>query len=102
MQKTDFVSALASRYNINLSEAQKWLGAVLDSIEDALARDGKIALRGLGSFVVFEKKARRGINPRTGDALDIPPSRTVRFSPAEALKSLVNDPLYEKILKKED
>ncbi|MBD5607802.1 MAG: HU family DNA-binding protein [Desulfovibrio sp.] len=100
MLKTEFVSALASRYNININEAQKWLVAVLDTVEDALARDGKVNLRGLGSFFVVEKKARQVVHPRTGEAIEIPASRAVRFSPAEALKSLANDPLYEKILKK--
>ncbi|MDE5833171.1 MAG: HU family DNA-binding protein [Desulfovibrio sp.] len=99
MLKTEFVAQIASRYNINQAEAQKWLAAVLDSVEDGLARDGKLNLRGFGSFAVYEKKGRRGVHPQSGEPLDIPPARTVKFSPSDSFKSLVNDPLYEKIIK---
>ena len=99
MLKSDFVAALAQRYNISDREAQKWLSAVLDSLEDALSLDGKANLRGLGYFKVVEARERKGTNLQTGEAIVIPARRAVRFGAAPSLLSLLNDPLYDSIQK---
>ena len=100
MTKTEFIELLVKKYNISISEAQKSLTAIMDSIEDALLRDGKIQIKGFGSFSVTERKSRPGTNLQTGEKIVIPASRSVKFSPASALKTLINDALYEQIVKK--
>lgn len=100
MQKTEFVSLLASRYNLNAREAQKWLDAALDSIEDALSIDGRAPLPGFGVLAVVERKSREGRDPRDGAKIVIPARRVVRFTTSAVFKALINDPLYASILRK--
>lgn len=91
MKKTDFVSALAASCNIPAPNAQKLLNAFLDSVEDALCRDGKLSLRGFGTFSVQTHGQRKSRNPLTGEEIIIPPTKSVKFTPAESLKSLIKN-----------
>jgi DNA-binding protein HU-beta len=60
--------------------------AVFDSLATAI-RDGKrFSFPGFGTFNVKDRAARQGRNPRTGEAIQIPASRTVSFKPAPAFK----------------
>lgn len=86
MTKTEFTTYLAQKHSLPYAEAEKALNAVLDSIEDALFKDGRVALPGLGVFQRKERAARQGRNPATGEAMEIPASWTILFRPAAALK----------------
>ena len=90
MTKTEFVAALASRAQMTPAYADRILNATLAAIEDALYRDGRIALPGLGVFDILTRKARTCRNPATQDAVEVPESRTVRFKPAKNLKEMLN------------
>ena len=45
-----------------------------------------MSISGFGSFKVVQRKARKGRNPRTGEALQIPASKAVKFTPGKTLK----------------
>ena len=55
-----------------------------------MKRDEKIELRGFGSFRIRKRRSRQGRNPKTGEEIEIPASKTVKFKPAEKLKEEVN------------
>ena len=57
--------------------------AVFSAIETALKAKQEVGLTGFGSFVVAERKATKGRNPRTGAEIDIPASSSVRFKPGK-------------------
>ena len=63
---------------------------VIDAIGEALEAGDEVSLKGFGAFKVQEKGARKGRNPRTGDEVDIPAKKVVKFKPASALKERVN------------
>lgn len=86
MTKTEFTAFLATKQNIPYSLAEKLLNAVLASIEDALCKDGRQALPGLGVFQCRLRGARTGRHPGTGESIPIPPSQTIIFKTAESLK----------------
>lgn len=90
MTKRDFTSFLAKKMGLPLSYAEKVLNAVLDSMEDGLFRDGRVMLAGIGSFEVREAPSRRGRNPATGEEIQIPATKTVRFRPAKAIKDFLD------------
>jgi integration host factor subunit beta len=56
----------------------------------ALERDQGIEIRGFGSFTVRKYKSYSGRNPRTGDAVPVPPKRLPFFKVGKELKELVN------------
>ncbi len=62
---------------------------MLDAIRDGLKRGEKVAISGFGTFATGRREARRGRNPRTGEAVQIAASSTVRFKPGKGLKDAV-------------
>lgn len=86
MTKTEFTDYLAGKCGMTVPYAARILNAFLDSVEDALFRDGRLVLRGFGVFEVRETAARQARNPATGEVVDVPAGRTVRFRAAAAVR----------------
>lgn len=63
--------------------------ALVTAVRDGLVRDGAVRLHGFGTFRLRPVAARRGRNPRTGEAIDIPAGWRVMFRPAKALRERV-------------
>jgi len=87
--KSDFVDAVAAKSGLSKGDAANAVDAVLDSIEDALRRGEEVAFTGFGKFTVAERGARQGVNPQTGERIQIAASRVPRFSSGAALKKAV-------------
>jgi integration host factor subunit beta len=56
----------ASSPNLPIADAELIVATIFDQITDALARGGRVELRGFGAFTVTQRPARLGRNPRTG------------------------------------
>lgn len=92
MRKPELAAALAEKAGLSRTEAGEVLNAMLDEITYALSRGERVTLPGLGSWSCSQRAARSGTNPRTGQSIRIPASRSVRFSAAAALKQAVKNP----------
>lgn len=90
MNKTELVDAIADSTDLSKSQASEVINSILDEVTVALSKGNRVALPGLGSFSLSERSARTGRNPQTGKEIQIPASKSVRFSPASALKKAVN------------
>lgn len=88
MTKAQFTKLLAQKSGLSVPYAARILNAFLDSVEDALFRDGRVALKGLGSFDIRQIGSRQARHPVTGRAVQTAPFRTVRFRAERGL--LVN------------
>ena len=90
MTQTQFFAAVA--HISQLSKAQVKL--VFQSAEAVVKNDlkaaGKIPLGSLGTVKLVERKARKGRNPATGQAIDIPAKTAVKIAPAKVLKDTFN------------
>lgn len=62
------------------------LAAVLDAIVKGVKKDKNVQLIGFGTFKVASRKARKGRNPKTGAAMNIKASKTVRFVASSSIK----------------
>ena len=89
MTKADLVAQIASKVNITKAAAERTLNATLISIEEVLAKEGKLTLTGFATLSVESRKARKGRNPCTGEMITIPASKVVKFRPGKALKDAV-------------
>jgi nucleoid DNA-binding protein len=69
--------------------ADRAVTAVIDSIKGGVKKDKLVQLIGFGTFKVAHRKARTGINPKTGEKLKIKASKTVKFSPGSQFKKSV-------------
>ncbi len=86
MTKADLVEAVAKAAQINKRTAGEAVDATFDGIIKAIKKVKRFQVPGLGTFSVRARKARKGINPQTGDVITIKASRTVCFKPAPGLK----------------
>ena len=89
MTKSEFVDQVASEAQLSKGEANKAVEAMLKVIQDALQRGSEVNFTGFGKFSVADRGARQGVNPQTGEKIDIAASRVPRFSPGSALKKAV-------------
>ena len=89
MTKQEFVDQVANTSGIGKAEAGKAVDAVLQVIEETLSRGGEVSFTGFGKFTVAERGARQGVNPQTGERIQIAASRVPRFSAGSSLKSAV-------------
>lgn len=89
MTKAEFVDQVAGEADLQKSDAGKAVDAVLEVIETTLKRGGEINFTGFGKFSVAERGARQGVNPQTGERIQIAASKVPRFSAGSALKKAV-------------
>jgi DNA-binding protein HU-beta len=89
MNKGDLVNAMADGSGLSKTDAERALDAMIDAIKTALQKGEQVALVGFGTFVVRERAARTGRNPRTREEITIPASKVPAFKPGKALKDAV-------------
>lgn len=89
MTKAELADAVASEANISKAAAAKAFDTVVASITKTLKKGGKVTLVGFGTFSVSKRKARTGRNPRTGESIKIPASRSPKFTAGKALKHAI-------------
>ncbi len=89
MTKADLVDQVAARINLAKRDTEIIVDTIFDSIAQALAAptDGKVELRGFGSFRVRQHRARRGRNPQTGMPVDVPAKRVPYFKVGKELRA---------------
>ncbi|HAA59220.1 MAG TPA: integration host factor [Myxococcales bacterium] len=66
--------------------AEQVIEQTFEAIKNGLLEESRFSFPGFGTFTVKERAARKGRNPRTGETIDIPASRTVAFKPAPKFK----------------
>jgi len=90
MNKDDLISKVASRIGISKSEAAKSVDAVFSSITNSLKGGNEVRLVGFGTFLITNRAATTGRNPRTGESIEIPAKKVPKFRAGKALKETVN------------
>ena len=90
MTKAELVEKMAKDAKISKAAAGKALDSFSDSVKKALKKkDGKVTLVGFGTFSKVRRKARKGINPQTGEKIKIKARNAVKFTPGKALKNAI-------------
>ncbi|WP_421729054.1 HU family DNA-binding protein [Brevundimonas sp.] len=90
MTKAELIAAMAEAAGISRDRAKLALEAFTDTVTGSLKSGRDVRIIGFGSFVVVDRKAGAGRNPRTGESIARPASRSARFRPGEGLKSALN------------
>jgi len=89
MTKTDLVNSVAATTSMTKADSDRAINALLDSVRSALAKGEKVTLTGFGTFEVRKRAARTGRNPRTGEVISIPATKTPAFRAGKGLKDAV-------------
>lgn len=90
MNKNELVDDIADAADISKASASRALDAALEGITKSLQNADPVVLVGFGTFLVRERAARTGRNPRTGEPLQIAASKVPAFKPGKALKDVLN------------
>lgn len=90
LTKADLVDQLYSSHDISKAQAREAVEAFLKITKNCLVNGDDLLLSGFGKFLVKDKKARRGRNPQTGEALMLEARRVITFHPSGKLKDRVN------------
>ncbi|MBI4691645.1 MAG: HU family DNA-binding protein [Nitrospirae bacterium] len=89
MTKSELIDKTASGAGLNKTDASKAVEAALNAIKSSLKKGLKVTLVGFGTFSTVKRKARKGRNPRTGQAINIPASKVPKFTAGKDLKDAV-------------
>jgi len=79
MNKTELITAMATKSGLTKKDTEKVLKAFEETITETLVGGGKVQLVGFGTFDVAERAAREGRNPQTGEPMPIPASKAPRL-----------------------
>ncbi len=90
MNRTELAQQVASRAGIDNNQAKQAVDAVFESIADELSSGGETSISGFGKFSVSDRAARQGVNPATGEKIQIAASKAAKFSAASGLKYTLN------------
>lgn len=88
MNKTELIQKMAEITELPASTCKKALNAFMQIVINNLQNHKDTALTHLGTFAAIKRKARIGVNPRTGKKMTIPLAYVTKFRPAKSLKKL--------------
>lgn len=86
MTKADLVDSFAKRSELPRQKAEEMVNGIFDDIVAALRNGDKVNISGFGTFSVSLRKGRTGRNPKTGETIEIAPSRAAKFKAGKTLK----------------
>jgi DNA-binding protein HU-beta len=89
VNKADLVEQVAARTGQTKVTAAAVIEAAMAAVIDSVAAGEAVTLSGFGTFEPRHRKARTGRNPRTGEAVPIPPTTVPAFRPGNAFKAAV-------------
>ena len=87
--KKDLAEKVAESADLTKNKAAEAVNVVFEAISETLKDGGEVSVSGFGKFEVSERAARQGVNPATGEKIQIAASKAPKFKPAKALKEAV-------------
>ena len=91
MIRSELVQTLAAENpELGIAEVDRLVSVIFDAITNQLAQGGRVELRGFGAFSTRAREGRVGRNPRTGDAVTVPPKRVPYFKSGKEMRAKLN------------
>ena len=87
MTKADVVEKIYEKLDIPRGEVLRIVDLIFEIMKETLQHEDKIVISGFGDFIIRNKRARRGRNPKTGGIMGITARRVVTFRLSEVLKA---------------
>ena len=91
MTKQQFVERVASKSGLSRRDAAKAVDAFLESIQESLQKGEAVSFTGFGKFSAQQRGARTGVNPRTGERVEIAAATVPKFSAGSGLKNALKN-----------
>ncbi len=91
MIRSELLQALAKENpELRAEDVELAVDTFFEQIAERLADGGRVELRGFGAFSTREREARKGRNPRTGEAVSVPDKRVPYFKPGKEMRARLN------------
>ena len=90
MNKGQLVDSIAKKSTLSTKQSQAAVNAFIESVKEALVAGDSVSLIGFGTFLVRERAARTGINPRTKETVQIAASKAPGFKAGASFKAALN------------
>ncbi len=100
MTKADLINALEQKAKLPHSYSDKIINLVFREMIQELLNDGRIEIRGVGSFANRTYKAYSGRNPKTGKVVNVEPKKVPFFKVGKELRERIDEGKTRYIIKK--
>ena len=90
MNKTELVRVVAEKADLTLAAAGDVVNAVVEAISEALVAGQEVSIPGFGTYKVAERAARTCRNPKTGETIEVPASKSVSFKASKTVNEKLN------------
>ena len=88
----DIINLLCAKHDMTKKDAELFVKTMFDLIEEALANEKYVKIKGFGTFKLTEVDARESVNVNTGERFEIQGHSKVTFTPDTTMKDLINKP----------
>ena len=89
MTKSELIHKVAEGCGLSQKDVGSCLNSIVETIQKELKNGGDVVIPGFGSFSVTERSARQARNFKTGEMIDVPATKTVKFKVGKTLKDAV-------------
>ena len=90
MNKSEFIAKLAVDTELKKADAEKFFEAFVSNVKELMANGDKLQIVGFGTFEAKDRAAKNGVNPATGEKIEIAACKVPSFKPAKSLKDEMN------------
>ena len=90
MNKSEFIAKLAEDTELKKADAEKFFEAFVSNVKELMANGDKLQIVGFGTFEAKDRAAKNGVNPATGEKIEIAACKVPSFKPAKSLKDEMN------------
>ncbi len=90
ISKSELIELIGVKGNFTKSESTRYLNLLFDTISEMIKDGKKIQIRDFGTFNLMDQKSYTARNPKTGEAVNVPERKTIKFKPSKKLKMFLN------------
>ena len=91
MNKSELINAMAEKTELTKGVCKTALEGFIDVVTQELVKGGDVTLVGFGKFSTKTRAARTGVNPRTGESMDVPESVVPKFKFGKNVKDMIQN-----------
>lgn len=89
MNKLELVAKIAEQFELSKRQTGMIIDAIFGDIINAVKNGREVNVAGFGSFRLIQRKAKAGVNPKTGERIHIPATKAPKFKPAKVFREVV-------------
>lgn len=90
MKHSDFIKLVSEGSNLTQKQVKTCVGEIAHTIHTFVNSNEEVVIKGIGRFSKKERSARKGINPATGEKVDIPAINVVTFKADKEFRDFIN------------